>query len=112
MALSHESTRAVAGVVEMASSESVSSAPTSTHGHIESRLSHNFKVAAKGALWTLGKAAEGLPIPGAKAIFTSIYKIIDVVEVAQENQEGFRVLANQCQELMDTILEPLKARIW
>lgn len=78
-ALSRES---AAGVVETALAGSVSPALTSTHAQIEPRLTHNIKVAAKGILWALSTAAKDLPIPGAKAIFDSIRKIIDVVEVS------------------------------
>ncbi|KAF9455756.1 hypothetical protein BDZ94DRAFT_584739 [Collybia nuda] len=60
-----------------------------THTQTESRLAHNVKLAAKGTLWALSTAAKDLPIPGAKAIFDSIRKIIDVVE---QTKKDFRAL--------------------
>ncbi|KAF9459975.1 hypothetical protein BDZ94DRAFT_1238841 [Collybia nuda] len=104
-ALSHES---AAGMAETALAGSVSPALATTHAQIEPRLTRDFKVIAKGTLWALSSAAEGLPIPGAKAIFDSIRKIIDVVEVAQANQDEFQGLAKRCQELMSTVFEPMK----
>ncbi|KAF9458539.1 hypothetical protein BDZ94DRAFT_83542 [Collybia nuda] len=108
--LSRSSIEGVAAMAGAASAGSVSTAPTSTHSQTESRLAHNVRLTAKGTLWALSIAAEGLPIPGGKAIFNSIRKIIDIVDVVQANQDGFQVLEQRCQELMSTVLEPLKGK--
>lgn len=67
----------------MGGRESVTPPPTAvTHELTKSLLAQNIKGAVKGTLWALSSAAEGIPIPGAKAIFDAIIKVIEVIEVS------------------------------
>lgn len=61
----------------------VASSSVPMHGLADSSsAAQNIKIAAKGALWVLSSAAEGVPIPGAKAIFDVISKVIEAIEVS------------------------------
>lgn len=70
---------AVTGVPPTASGPAT---PTSARGLAEpSSLAQTTKVIVKGALGLLSSAADGISIPGAKAIFDTIIKVIGVIEV-------------------------------
>lgn len=81
----HQSGKSTESVAESGAPTTVSTqAPTvASHGPTKpSLLAQNINIAAKGTLWALSTAAEGLPIPGAKGIFDAILKVLEVVEVS------------------------------
>lgn len=67
---------------EPSSAVSAPLTPAFSHGLVEpSSAAQTVKVVVKGALGILSSAADGIPIPGVKAIFDTIIKVIGIIEV-------------------------------
>lgn len=79
---SHASQATHLAVTGVPSTASALVTPASAHGLADpSSAAQTTKVVVKGALGLLSSAADGIPIPGVKAIFEAIIKVIGIIEV-------------------------------